>query len=89
MYTPRDTGGHFALFEAPQSWGPWSEVAYWKDHPLFMPPRPNNRVSIYHFAPKWWHSEGREFTLIFNVGDDAWNTVRGHFRFPAAVDGER
>jgi hypothetical protein len=36
-------------------------------------------VSIFHFAPKWWSDSGLEFTLVFNPGDDAWNTVRGRF----------
>lgn len=80
VYTPRDTGGHFALFESRHPWGPWSEVAYLKEVALFQPPAPNSRVSLYHFAPKWWSADGTEFTLVFNVGDDAWNTVRGRFR---------
>jgi hypothetical protein len=77
IYNPRDNGGHFALFEAPAPWGPWKQVAYLRDQPLFMPPEPNRRVSVFHFAPKWWSQDGREFTLIFNTGDDAWNTIRG------------
>jgi hypothetical protein len=80
MYNPRDPGGHFALFEAPQPWGQWSEVAYLKAVPLFMPPQETWRVSVYHFAPAWWSEDGREFTLVFNTGDDAWNTVRGSVR---------
>ena len=79
VYTPRDTGGNFALFESRSPWGPWREVAYLKDFELFRPPKPNSRVSVYHFAPKWWNSSGTEFTLVYNVGDDAWNTVRGRF----------
>lgn len=77
VYTPRNTGGNFALFESPNPWGPWSEVSYLKEIELFQPPKPNARVSIYHFAPKWWSSDGRDFTLVYNVGDDAWNTIRG------------
>ena len=81
-YNPRDTGGNFALFEAPHPWGPWREVAYLKGVPMFMPPKPNTRVDLYHFAPKWWSPDGRSFTLVFNVGDDAWNTVRGRLNLP-------
>lgn len=80
MYNPRDPGGNFALFEAPKPWGPWSEVAYLKGEPLFMPSQETWRVSVFHFAPKWWSADGKEFVLVFNVGDDAWNTVRGRFR---------
>jgi hypothetical protein len=85
-YTPRDTGGNFALFEAPRPWGPWNEVVYWKAEPLFQPPMPNGRVSIYHFAPKWWSADGREFTLVYNTGDDAWNTVRGRLNVRTVVE---
>ncbi|MFZ5833129.1 MAG: DUF4185 domain-containing protein [Planctomycetota bacterium] len=77
LYNPKNNRGHFALFESPEPWGPWRTVAYLKDHPLFMPPEENSRVSVFHFAPKWWSGDGREFTLIFNTGDDRWNTVRG------------
>jgi hypothetical protein len=77
VYNPRDNAGHFALFEAGEPWGPWKQGAYWKSQPLFMPPEPNTRVSVFHFAPKWWSDGGLEFTLIFNTGDDAWNTIRG------------
>jgi hypothetical protein len=66
-----------ALFEAPQPWGPWRTVAYLQHYPLFLPPEENRRVSLFHFAPKWWRKDGWEFTLIFNTGDDAWNTVQG------------
>ena len=82
VYNPRDNAGNFGLFEAPEPWGPWREVAYLKRQALFMPPQPNTRVSLFHFAPKWWNSAGREFTLIFNTGDDAWNTVRGQLLLP-------
>lgn len=76
-YSPRDNAGNFALLEAEQPWGPWHTVAYLKDEPLFSPPAPNARVTTFQFSPKWWSHNGFEFGLIFNVGDDAWNTVRG------------
>ncbi|OPZ09837.1 MAG: hypothetical protein BWZ10_02518 [candidate division BRC1 bacterium ADurb.BinA364] len=77
LYNPRDNRGHFALFEAPAPWGPWRRAAYLPDCQPFMPPEENARVSLFHFAPKWWSEDGREFSLVFNTGDDAWNTVRG------------
>ncbi|MEW4490625.1 DUF4185 domain-containing protein [Thalassoglobus sp. JC818] len=79
-YSPRDNSGNYALFEAQQPWGPWHKVVYLKSQPLFMPPKPNGRVSTFHFAPKWWSSDGTEFGLVFNVGDDAWNTVYGKLK---------
>ncbi|MGQ0636432.1 MAG: hypothetical protein ACT4QC_17610 [Planctomycetaceae bacterium] len=77
VYNPRDNAGHFALFESPELWGPWRQVAYLRGVAPFMPPEPNTRISVFHFAPKWWSADGREFTLVFNTGDDAWNTMRG------------
>lgn len=77
LYNPKDNRGNFGLFESRQPWGPWREVAYLKSVPQFSPPEPNTRVSVFHFAPKWWNDDGRQFTLIYNTGDDAWNTVRG------------
>jgi hypothetical protein len=81
-YNPRDNAGNFGLFEAAEPWGPWKRVAYLHDQKLFMPPEPNYRVSVFHFAPKWWSADDREFTLIFNTGDDAWNTIRGKMLVP-------
>ena len=77
VYNPHDNAGHFGLFEAAEPWGPWRQVAYLRGRRLFMPPEPNRRVSLFHFAPKWWSADGRQFTLIYNTGDDAWNSVRG------------
>jgi hypothetical protein len=77
VYNPRTNNGNFGLFEAPEPWGPWKQVAYLRGQALFMPPEPNMRVSVFHFAPKWWDEPKGEFTLIFNTGDDAWNTIRG------------
>jgi hypothetical protein len=77
VYNPRNNNGNFGLFEAPEPWGPWKQVAYLRGQALFMPPEPNMRVSVFHFAPKWWDEPKGEFTLIFNTGDDAWNTIRG------------
>lgn len=71
VYDPRDPHGNFGLFEGEKSWGLWSEVAYLKGESLFMPPEETWRVSIYHFVPKWWSENGREFMLMFSVGDDA------------------
>jgi hypothetical protein len=78
-YNPHDNRGHFACMEAKAPWGPWRQVAYLKSQALFMPPEPNHRISVFHFAPAWWSNGGRDFTLVFNTGDDAWNTVQGRF----------
>ncbi|WP_437201242.1 DUF4185 domain-containing protein [Planctomicrobium sp. SH664] len=77
VYNPYNNAGNFGCFEATEPWGPWKRVAYLQGEPEFHPPNSNWRVSLFHFVPKWWSADGREFTLIYNVGDDQWNTVRG------------
>lgn len=39
VYNPRDNRGNFALFEAPEPWGPWRTVSYLRGYGPFMPPR--------------------------------------------------
>jgi hypothetical protein len=80
-YSHTYTDGNFGLFEAANPWGPWRVVAYEKNVEVFMPPEPTWRVCTFQFAPKWWRNKGREFTLVFNVGDDAWNTVDGELLY--------
>ena len=76
-YSFRDTDGNFAMFEAQNPWGPWKVVAYIESFDTFKPPEPNWRVVTHHFAPKWWRDGGKTFTMVFNVGDDSWNTMHG------------
>ena len=76
-YSHRNTNGNFGLFEAPTPWGPWQVVSYVEDFDTFKPPEPNSRVCTHHFAPKWWRNGGQTFTMVFNVGDDSWNTIHG------------
>jgi len=78
-YNTNGHPGNFAVFEAVTPWGPWRRVVYQERVPIFQPGPELHRVSIFHFAPAWWSEDGREFTLIFNTADDAWNTVRGRF----------
>lgn len=88
-YNPRDVDGNFALFESTSPFGPWSKVVYWKKSPFFSPEKPNRRVAIFHFAPKWWSNQGQSFVLVFNVGDDAWNTVEGTFTLNPSANNVR
>jgi hypothetical protein len=66
--------GNMSVFEAPHPWGPWKTVAYLNGVPELQP---DQRGHIqYHFAPKWWSTDGRSFTLVYTEWD-SWNTVRG------------
>lgn len=64
--------GNLAIFDGPEPWGPWTTVAYYRKW--------NNRrgtISFY-FAPKWFSSDGKQFTLVF-TDSDHWGSVRGQF----------
>jgi hypothetical protein len=64
------------MAEAPDPWGPWNIV--FKD--VFFPTI-ERTVFQWNFAPKWFSSDGRQFTLIFSgtESNDSWNTVNGTF----------
>ena len=64
------------MAEAPQPWGPWTD--FYRD--IFFP---QNETTVFqwNFAPKWFRTGGREFTLVFSgTGtNDSWNTIDGAF----------
>jgi hypothetical protein len=64
------------MAEAPHPWGPWTVFF----HDRFAPDLEHS-VFQWNFAPKWFRTGGREFTLVFSgVGDnDSWNTIDGVF----------
>ena len=66
--------GNLSIFEAPDPWGPWKTVAYLNGVPELQPKQRGHLQ--YHFAPKWWSSNGLSFTLVYTEWD-SWNTVRG------------
>jgi hypothetical protein len=79
-----------SLFDAPEPWGPWTTVKYWTPDDRFGRSRPGSlfdwadNVFFFSFAPKWFSSDGRSFTLVFTGGgngknNDSLNTVRGTF----------
>lgn len=82
--------GLMALFDAPEPWGPWTTVRYWRPDEPFGSTRSgskldwDNNVFFFSFAPKWFSPDGRNFTLVFTGGghgknNDSFNTVRGTF----------
>lgn len=83
--------GLIGIFDAPTPWGPWTTVEYWTEENRFggdragseLPWRDN--VFLISFVPKWWSTDGRDFTLSFSGGgrgkdNDSFNTVRGAFQ---------
>jgi hypothetical protein len=82
--------GVMSLFDAPEPWGPWTTVKYWTTEDRFGRSRPGStlewadNVFFFSFAPKWFSTDGRSFTLVFTGGgsgrnNDSFNTVRGSF----------
>lgn len=79
----RCSGAQFAIFESRNPWGPWYEVAVYSDWGNF------GETPFYHFVPKWWRNNSKDFTLIFSGrANDSWNTVNGSFILttPACAD---
>jgi hypothetical protein len=64
------------MADAPQPWGPWNVF-----HQARFFPQIEHTVFQWNFAPKWFRSGGREFTIIFSGtnSNDSWNTVDGRF----------
>lgn len=65
---PRFAGG-FGIFDAPEPWGPWTEV-FWTDTWDVGP------GETQHLPAKWMDSDGRTIHLVFS-GDDAFSVRRG------------
>ena len=56
-----DRLAHFAVFDAPNPWGPWTTVEYIPDFG-----KPENRFSP-NIPPKWISEDGTEFYLQYSV----------------------
>ena len=68
-----------SLFDAPEPWGPWTTVKYWTPNDRFGQSRPGSQldwadnVFFFSFAPKWFSTDGRSFTLVFTGGGNGKN----------------
>jgi hypothetical protein len=66
---------HFGLFDAPNPWGPWTTVAYFKDWGM-----PETRFAP-HIPPKWISDDGTSFYLLYScipTGPYRFNIQRCH-----------
>jgi len=64
-------GGGFAMYEAPQPWGPWRTV-YYTEH---WDVGPGETANV---PTKWISDDGRDFALVFS-GDDYFSVRKGTF----------
>lgn len=64
--------GNLAIFDAPQPWGPWTTVAYYKNWH-----KRKGTISFY-LSSKWSSEDGKQFTMVF-TDQDHWATVPGRF----------
>jgi len=64
-------GGGFAMYEAPEPWGPWRTV-YYTEH---WDTGPGETAVV---PTKWIGPDGTEFALVFS-GNDYFSVRKGHF----------
>lgn len=77
-HTARNAG-NVGIFDAPEPWGPWTTVAYYRGWPggAEVP-----RNTFYgNFSSKWFSDDGLDFVFVFTGknANDSWNSVRGSF----------
>jgi len=70
--------GQFALFDAPEPWGPWTTVAYEQNWGHLG----SSEALEYELPTKWLSPDGRTLWCVFSStgGLDAFNLVRGRLR---------
>jgi hypothetical protein len=67
-----DDSGGWAIFDAPEPWGPWTTVAYY-DHWL-----DSTMKFMFSFNQKWMSSDGKTMWLAFSGTDeyDSFNVIK-------------
>jgi hypothetical protein len=71
----------WGIYEAKEPWGPWRTVVYYEAPNYWVNEHTGAEIIggiSFYFAPKWWSSDGKSFTLVF-TDDDHYGSVRGHF----------
>jgi hypothetical protein len=70
--------GQFALFDAPEPWGPWTSVAYEDDWGGLG----TTEALEYDLPTKWLSTDGRELWCVFSSTGtlDSFNLVKGTLR---------
>jgi hypothetical protein len=67
--------GNLGIFDAPEPWGPWTTVAYYRNW------GDTRTTFFWNFSNKWLSEDSTSLVLVFTGTDDndAWNTVKGRF----------
>ena len=67
--------GNLGIFDAPEPWGPWTTVGYYRNW------GDTGTTFFWNFSNKWLSADAGSFVLVFTgTGEnDAWNTVGGRF----------
>jgi hypothetical protein len=84
QHTTTGTGSgssKWGLYEGKEPWGPWKTVYYTNRFSDGNGAEIQGVISFY-FAPKWFSTDGRDFTMVL-TWDDYWGTIRGRFTVQA------
>jgi hypothetical protein len=68
-------GGSWGLFDAPEPWGPWTTVAYYRN---WIDATPKFGFEL---PSKWMSEDGKSFWMVFSGTGvyDSFNLVKGKF----------
>jgi len=73
--------GNMGLFEAPEPWGPWTQIHYeanWPQDSTGSPVDATTEQTAFYwtFSPKWWDQSGNGVLLASGVTEmDSWNSI--------------
>jgi hypothetical protein len=79
----KDGDGSWGLFDAPEPWGPWTTVAYYKNWIDSTP------KFGFDFPPKWMSPDGKTLWMVFSgIGIyDSFNVVRATLKLKTPAEG--
>lgn len=70
--------GHIGIYDAPNPWGPWTEVLCQNAWDLGL--QHGYKNVFYNFSNKWLSNDGRDFVMIYTgPSHDQFGAVSGHF----------
>lgn len=75
-----DRRGSFALYDAPDPWGPWTTVRIERNTARW-----GSKVVVFNFVNKWLRSGAEDFVLVY-TRDDSWATIEGEFQLRAETE---
>jgi len=71
--------GHLGIYDAPEPWGPWTEVLC--ENAWHLGLQHGYKSVYYNFSNKWLSDDGRDFVMIYTgPSHDQFGAVRGRFK---------